>query len=128
MRKSVFSKFELPVNINGQRFLAAILQPTSTCNCLDGTVTLNRNLTVLFPAPDIWGHVVEFYFLLQKQVHLSFDRIFLAIFDKSSTEIQCRHRIKVFVGSGEATHHTELRIKKVLAMASVGNTIIDDLL
>ena len=128
MRKSVFSKFELPVNVNGQRLLAAILQPASTCNCLDSTVALNRNLTVLFPAPDIWWHVVEFYFLLQKQVHLSFDRILLAIFDKSSAEVQRRHRIKVFVGSREATHHTELRIKKVLAMASIGNTIIDDLL
>lgn len=87
---------------------------------------MNLNFTVLFPASDVWGHIGKIYLFLEEGVHLSFDWVWLAGNYKSSSIIDARHLVKIFVLASVGSHNIELRVENILSMTSVGNTVVNN--
>jgi hypothetical protein len=120
----MYSQFELAFNVKCQHLFRAVLQSAVPCYCLYSPVSLNRNFAVLLPPPDVSRHVLELNFLLQKEVHLFFNWIFLAVAHERSAEINRSHCFEVFVRAAVAAHHSEIRVKQVFTVAAVRNAIV----
>ena len=71
---------------------------------------------------------MELNLFFQKQVHLALDRVFLAVTNEGSAEVERGHCVEILVRSTKAAHHAEISVEKVLAVTTVRNSIINDLL
>ena len=91
-------------------------------------MSLNLNFTVLLPSSDVLRHIIKLNLLFQEFVHLSLDWVFFSILNECSTKIKCRHCVEIFVRTAVASKHSEVWIKQIFSMTSVGNTIINNLL
>ena len=111
-----------------ENFFWTVFKAAGARDCLNSFVTLDLDFTVLLPASDVWRHIVELYLFLQKFVHLSFDWVLLARFDKGSAEVKSAHWIEIFMRTTEYSYYSEIRVEKVFPVASIGNTIVNYLL
>ena len=87
------------MKVSRKGFLTAVLQAASAGHDLSGAVALHANFAVLLPATDVGWHLWEVNFLFQEQVHLSLDRVLLAVSDERSAEVDNTHRVEVLVGA-----------------------------
>lgn len=87
---------------------------------------MHLNFTVLFPASDVWGHIRKVYLFLEEGVHLGLDWVWLAGNDKSTGIIDARHLVEIFVLARVRSHNIKLRVENILAVSSVGNTIVNN--
>lgn len=91
-------------------------------------MALDRNFAVLLPAPNVWWHVVELNLFLQEQVHLALDGVLLSVTDEGSAEVERGHGVEVLVRTAEAAHDAEVSVEEVLAMTTIGDAVINNLL
>lgn len=87
---------------------------------------MDLNFTVLFPASDVWGHIGKVDLFLEEGVHLSLDGVWLAGNHEGSGIIDARHLVEILVLAGVRAHHIKLGVENILAMTSVGNTVVNN--
>ena len=122
------SQFELSYDGLLEDLLTSVFESAGAGHSLRGAVALHRDLRVLLPAADVRWHVLELDLFAKEDVHLLFDRVLVTVLHEGSAEVDHTHVVEVLVGARKAAHHAELRIKQVLTVASVGNTVIYNLL
>jgi len=89
-------------------------------------VALNGNLTVLLPASNVSGHLLEVDFFSQEDIHLSLDWVVFVVANKCRAEINSGHRVEINVGTRVATHDAEVGVEQIVAVTAVGHAIVND--
>jgi hypothetical protein len=79
----------------------------------------------LFPASHVVWHL-ELDILLKEGIHLLFDWVWFSLRNESTGVVDCCHCSEVLVISSVAAHGSEFLVENVFAMASVGDSIVDD--